>query len=158
MTLEDQPVEPDENGYYFHDTFESDNCDWQGHGSADITLSGRIPYQGTNALLVQNRASAWNGAEKALPAKAFQAGKEYSFSVCLNYMDGESSKNAALSLQYTDAAGETKYARIASASAAKGNYVQLANPSFKLPDGGKNFKIYVETEGDTDNFLKDRLW
>lgn len=155
VTLEDQPVEPDENGYYFHDTFESDNCDWQGHGSADITLSGRIPYQGTNALLVQNRASAWNGAEKALPAKAFQAGKEYSFSVCLNYMDGESSKNAALSLQYTDAAGETKYARIASASAAKGNYVQLANPSFKLPDGGKNFKIYVETEGDTDNFYID---
>ena len=83
VTLEDQPVEPDENGYYFHDTFESDNCDWQGHGSADITLSGRIPYQGTNALLVQNRASAWNGAEKTLPAKAFQAGKEYSFSVCL---------------------------------------------------------------------------
>ena len=155
VTLEDQPVEPDENGYYFHDTFESDNCDWQGHGSADITLSGRIPYQGTNALLVQNRASAWNGAEKALPAKAFQAGKEYSFSVCLNYMDGESTKNTALSLQYTDAAGETKYARIASASAAKGNYVQLANPSFKLPDGGKNFKIYVETESDTDNFYID---
>ena len=155
VTLEDQPVEPDENGYYFHDTFEEDNCDWQGHGSADVALSGRMPYLGTNALLVQNRASAWNGAEKTLPTKAFQAGKEYSFSVCLNYMDGESSKNAVLSLQYTDAAGETKYARIASVSAAKGNYVQLANPSFKLPEGGKNFKIYVETEGDTDNFYID---
>lgn len=155
VTLEDQPVEPDENGYYFHDTFETDNCDWQGHGSADVALSGRIPYQGTNALLVQNRASAWNGAEKTLPAKVFQAGKEYSFSVCLNYMDGESTKNTALSLQYTDAAGETKYARIASASAAKENYVQLANPSFKLPEGGKDFKIYVEVEGDTDNFYID---
>ena len=33
--------------------------------------------------------------------------------------------------------------------------MQLANPSFKLPDGGKNFKIYVETEGDTDNFYID---
>lgn len=155
VTLEDQPAEPDENGYYFHDTFEEDNCDWQGHGSADVGLSGRMPYLGTNALLVQNRASAWNGAEKTLPTKAFQAGKEYSFSVCLNYMDGESSKNAVLSLQYTDAAGETKYARIASASAAKGNYVQLANPSFKLPENGKNFKIYVETENDTDNFYID---
>lgn len=155
VTLEDQPVEPDENGYYFHDTFESDNCDWQGHGAADVALSGRIPYLGINALLVQNRTSAWNGAEKVLPAKAFQAGKEYSFSVCLNYMDGESSKNAALSLQYTDAAGETKYARIASASAAKGNYVQLANPSFKLPEDGKDFKIYVEVEDDTDNFYID---
>lgn len=155
VTLEDQPTEPDENGYYFHDTFEEDNCDWQGHGSADVALSGRMPYLGTNALLVQNRASAWNGAEKVLPTKAFLAGKEYSFSVCLNYMDGESSKNAVLSLQYTDAAGETKYARIASVSAAKGNYVQLANPSFKLPEGGKDFKIYVETEDDTDNFYID---
>ncbi len=155
VTLEDQPVEPDENGYYFHDTFETDNCDWQGHGSADVALSGRIPYLGTNALLIQNRASAWNGAEKTLPAKAFQAGKEYSFSVCLNYMDGESPKNAALSLQYTDSAGETKYARIASASAAKENYVQLANPSFKLPEDGKDFKIYVEVEDDTDNFYID---
>lgn len=155
VTLEDQPVEPDENGYYFHDTFETDNCDWQGHGSADVALSGRIPYLGTNALLIQNRASAWNGAEKTLPAKAFQAGKEYSFSVCLNYMDGESPKNAALSLQYTDSAGETKYARIASASAAKENYVQLANPSFKLPEDGKDFKIYVEVEDDMDNFYID---
>ena len=155
VTLEDQPAEPDENGYYFHDTFESDNCNWQGHGAADVALSGRIPYLGTNALLIQNRASAWNGAEKTLPAKAFQAGKEYSFSVCLNYMDGESPKNAALSLQYTDSAGETKYARIASASAAKENYVQLANPSFKLPEDGKDFKIYVEVEDDMDNFYID---
>ncbi|MFR7473035.1 MAG: carbohydrate binding domain-containing protein, partial [Ruminococcus sp.] len=155
VTLEDKPVEPDKNGYYFHDTFEADNCDWQGHGAADIALSGRIPYQGTNALLVQNRASAWNGAEKTLPAKAFQAGKEYSFSVCLNYMDGESSKNAALSLQYTNSAGEVKYARIASASATKNNYVQLANQAFQLPEDGKDFKIYVEMENDTDNFYID---
>ena len=33
--------------------------------------------------------------------------------------------------------------------------MQLANPSFKLPEDGKNFKIYVETEGDTDNFYID---
>lgn len=155
VTLEDKPVEPDKNGYYFHDTFEADNCDWQGHGAADIALSGRIPYQGTNALLVQNRASAWNGAEKTLPAKAFQAGKEYSFSVCLSYVDGDSPKNAALSLQYTNSAGEVKYARIASASATKNNYVQLANQAFQLPEDGKDFKIYVEMENDTDNFYID---
>ena len=48
-------VEPDENGYYFHDTFEGDIADWTGHGASDVTLSGRTPYQGTEALLVQNR-------------------------------------------------------------------------------------------------------
>ena len=154
-TEPEKEVEPDKDGYYFHDTFEESNCDWKSHGTADIALSGRIPYKGTNALLVQNREKSWCGAEKTLDSKAFKAGNEYSFSVCLNYVDGDSPKNAALSLQYKDSSGETKYARIASASAVKDNYVQLANKSFKLPEGGSDFIIYVETENDTDNFYID---
>ena len=33
--------------------------------------------------------------------------------------------------------------------------MQLANPSFKLPEDGKDFKIYVEVEDDMDNFYID---
>ena len=57
VTLNGGPViiEPDENGYYFHDTFEGDVCDWEGRGSADVTLSGRSPYKDGEALLTQNR-------------------------------------------------------------------------------------------------------
>ena len=148
-------VEPDENGYYFHDTFEGDTFSWTGHGSSDVLLSGRTPYQGSEALLVQNRGSSWNGTEKTLSTKAFKAGEEYSFSVCTTYLDGENTQTMKLSLQYTDTNGETKYANIASSNAIKGQYVQLANQNFKLPENGKNFVIYVETESGTDNFYID---
>ncbi len=154
-TEPEKNVEPDKDGYYFHDTFEESNCNWKPHGTSEIALSGRVPYKGTDALLVQNRDKSWCGVEKALDSKAFKAGSEYSFSVCLNYVDGDSPKNAALSLQYKNSSGETKYARIASASAVKGHYVQLANKSFKLPEGGSNFVIYVETENDNDDFYID---
>lgn len=155
VTLADKPVEPDENGYYFHDTFEGDTCSWEGHGASDVILSGRSPYKDSEALLVQNRDKSWNGTEKAL-GSAFRAGEEYSFSVCAEYLDVTALSNEfVLSLQYTDSAGETKYGRIASGSAEKGSYVQLANTNYKLPEDGKDFIIYVETADGTNNFYID---
>lgn len=154
VTLSEKPVEPDENGYYFHDTFEGDTFSWEGHGASDVLLSGRTPYKDAEALLVQNRTSSWHGAQKALNA-AFKAGQEYSFSVCAEYLDGDNTQNIALTLQYTDASGETKFSRIASAVAVKGRYVQLANTNFKLPEGGSDFVIYIETESGTENFYID---
>lgn len=154
VTLSEKTIEPDENGYYFHDTFEGDTFSWEGHGSSDVLLSGRTPYKGSEALLVQNREKSWNGAQKALNS-AFKAGQEYSFSVCAEYLDGDNTQNIALTLQYTDSSGDTRYSRIASATAVKGNYVQLANTNFKLPDGGSDFIIYIETESGTNNFYID---
>ena len=58
-------------------------------------------------------------------------------------------------MQYTDSNGDTKYANIATAQTISGNYVQLANTSFTLPEGGKDFIIYVETENGSDNFYID---
>lgn len=150
-----QPENPDENGYYFHDTFEESASSWEPHGTSELTLSGRTPYKGSNALLVQNRTNSWCGTEKAL-SSAFKAGQEYSFSVCAAYLDSDSdTQKMALTLQYTDSNGNTKFARIASANAVKGYYVQLANTNFKLPEGGKDFIIYIETESGTDNYYID---
>lgn len=148
-------IEPDENGYYFHDTFEGDTFSWEGHGSSDVLLSGRTPYKGGEALLVQNRTKSWNGAQKTLNTKIFKAGEAYSFSVCAGYLEGSSTQSFKLSLQYTDADGEIKYANIAAAKTMPGQYVQLANQSFTLPENGKDFVIYIETESGTDNFYID---
>ncbi|MDO5148102.1 MAG: alpha/beta hydrolase-fold protein [Oscillospiraceae bacterium] len=148
--------EPDENGYYFHDTFEGNTSSWTGHGSSDVTLSGRIPYQGTEALLVQNREKAWNGTERSLSRKAFTAGSAYSFSVCAAYADGSSdTQKFLLSVQYKDSDGTVKYDHIAEGTAVKGDYVQLANQNYVLPSGGSEFVIYVETESGSDNFYID---
>ncbi len=154
ITLADKAIEPDEDGYYFHDTFEGGIFDWEGHGSSDVLPSGRAPYKGSEALLVQNRAASWNGAQKLLNS-AFKAGQEYSFSICAEYLDGDSTQNMALTLQYTDSNGDIKFSRIASATALKGYYVQLANTNFKLPEDGKDFIIYIETESGTGNFYID---
>ncbi|MDO5559848.1 MAG: carbohydrate binding domain-containing protein [Oscillospiraceae bacterium] len=148
--------EPDENGYYFHDTFEGDVSSWEARGSSEILLSGRSPYKDAEALLVQNRESAWNGAQKALNGLTFEAGKEYSFSACVQNLDGADSQNFMLSLQYT-LDGETKYDHIAQATAIKGHYVQLANPSYKIPAGASSPVLYIETESGTDNFYIDEV-
>ncbi len=148
--------EPDENGYYFHDTFEGDTFSWTGHGSSDVLLSGRSPYMDAEALLVHNRESAWNGAEKSLNAAAFVPGNQYSFSVCAAYLDGtNSTETFKLTLQYEDASGETKFSSIATGTAVKGSYVQLANTNYTIPEGASNMKIYVETETGTNNFYID---
>lgn len=64
-------TEPDENGYFFHDTFEGDVFDWESRGSASVILSGRTAYEGSESLLVQGRTAEWNGGMKKLNPKVF---------------------------------------------------------------------------------------
>ena len=142
------PITPDANGYYYHDTFENGTDDWEGRGGASVSTSGGTAYAGSKALTVSDRGSAWHGAMKSLDSLTFKAGETYSFSVAAS-----GSGNMMLSLQYTDASGETKYDHIANGESS-GDYVQLANANYKLPDGS-NFILYVETEDGTSSFTID---
>ncbi len=149
-------VEADANGYYFHDTFEGDTDGWTGHGASDVLLSGRNPYLDAEALLAQNRESSWNGAEKSISSSVFVPGNAYSFSVCASYLDGENdTETFKLTLQYTGSDGETHFSNIASGTAKKGNYVQLANTNYVIPEGASNLIIYVETDSGSNNFYID---
>ncbi|MBQ8960705.1 MAG: carbohydrate binding domain-containing protein [Ruminococcus sp.] len=151
-----EPIEPDANGYYYHDTFEGDTFDWTGRGNGTVTLSGRSPYADAEALLVQDRGSAWHGAQKTLDPITFKAGEEYSFSVDVAYLDSDSaSQDFLLSMQYTGSDGDAHYAHIAEGTAVKGSYLQLANTNFKIPEDASNVIIYVETAEGTDNFYID---
>ena len=105
---------------------------------------------GSKALKVSGRSSSWHGAQKALSSVTFKSGEEYSFSVCAN-----GSGNMMLSLQYTDASGKTNYDHIANGESS-GDYVQLANPDYKLPKGS-DFILYVETESGTGGFSIDEV-
>lgn len=149
------PIEPDENGYYFHDTFEANTFDWEGRGAASVLTSGRTAYEGKEALLVQERTSAWHGAAKALNSRAFEPGKAYSFSVDAVYFDGAATDTFYLKLEYKGSDGETHYASIAEASAIKGEWVQLANTSYTIPEDATDMRIYVETPETTNNFYID---
>ncbi len=138
-----KPVEPDENGYYFRHTFENGTNDWTGRGAAGVKQSSKASQQGSNSLYCSGRTATWNGAEYALPSNAFKAGTAYSFSAYAMTEDGGSTSNFKLTLQYDDASGKTDYKEIATAEASKGEWVQLANKSYTLPEGS-NFSIYVE--------------
>ncbi|MBR3970739.1 MAG: carbohydrate binding domain-containing protein [Ruminococcus sp.] len=144
--------QPDENGYYFHDTFEQELSGWAGRGDATVMTSGRTFYKGAEALLIQNRTKTWNGASKELNSKVFKAGETYSFSTLATYFDGEASTKFYLKLQYTGSDGETHYATIAEGETAPGQWVQLANPEYKIPSDASSMVIYVETAEGTENF------
>ena len=141
------PITPDANGYYYHDTFESGTDDWEARGGASVNTGGTA-YAGSKALTVSDRSSSWNGAMKTLDSLTFKSGEEYSFSVV-----AAGKGNMMLSLEYTDASGTTAYAHIANAESS-GDYVQLANTNYKLPEGS-GFKLYVETEDGSGDFSID---
>ena len=152
-----KPVEPNEYGWYFADGFEGSDCDWNIRGSGEILTSGRTAYVGSESLLVKDRTSAWNGDSKSLNPRAFVAGNEYSFSANVTYFDGDATDKFYLKLQYTDANGDIQYSTIAEATAIKGEWVQLANKNYKIPEDAKNMQIYIETAESTNNFYIDEV-
>ncbi|MCC8135342.1 MAG: carbohydrate binding domain-containing protein [Ruminococcus sp.] len=155
VTLADEPVEADDNGWYFHSTFEGDTDSWQGRGDATVLISGRTAYEGGEALLVQDRTASWNGVYRVLNTDAFVPGNEYSFSVNVTYLDGSATDKFYLKLQYTDANGDTRYATVAEGTGIKGEWIQLANTNYLIPEDASDMLLYVETAESTNNFYID---
>ena len=147
--------DPDENGYYFHATFESGTDGFSGRGAASVSKASG-GYNSSNALLCEGRTATWNGAAIAL-SPAFKAGEAYSFSVNAMSKDGGDTSTFKLTLQYTGSDGQTKYDEIASGTAPKGEWVQLANTQYTIPAGASDMQVYVETtdEDVTNDFYID---
>ena len=148
-------IEPDENGYYFHNTFESGTESWTGRGSASVAADKTEAYEGSGSLACTGREASWNGASKTLSSSVFKAGQEYSFSTVVKYTEGPASQKFYLTLQY-EADGEVQYDKIATVDELpKGEWVQLANPNYKIPEGASNLQMYVETDSDESSFYVD---
>ncbi len=148
-------AEPDENGYWFHSTFEGSLDSWAGRGAASVTTSGRTAYEGKEALLVQDRTAAWNGATKKLSSSIFKAGETYSFSTAVTYFDGDPSQLFYFTLQYKGADGEVYYDKVAKGTVVKGEWAQLSNENYTIPEGATELNLYVETDKGSGNFYID---
>lgn len=146
-------VEPDENGYFFHSDFEDDTDNWASRGDASIKTDSSNTYDGDKSLYVTGRTNSWNGAARSLNSSVFVPGNSYSFSV-MAMQNSTASEDFKLTLQYTKD-GEENYDTIATATGAKGEWVQLANTSYTIPSGATNLLIYVETDDSTTNFYMD---
>ncbi len=147
------PPDPNEDGYYFHSTFESGNDSWSVRGDDSVVSTNAAACLGQKSLYVSGRTDSWNGAGYTLSTSTFVPGTAYSFStmVMQNEINSESFK---LSLQY-DLDGEANYATIAECTAAKGVWTQLANTSFTIPAGASNLLLYVETAENLTSFYMD---
>jgi GH35 family endo-1,4-beta-xylanase len=139
------PVEPNEWGWFFHDTFEGSVDGWEARGGASIETSGRTFALGAESLAIRNRTETWHGAAKNLNPLAFVPGNSFSFSVCAVYLEGgNATEELSLTLEHT-LGGETRWTNIARADAPRGQWVQLHNPNFAIPAGATNLRLVVES-------------
>ena len=149
-------IEPDENGYYFHNTFESGTDTWTGRGSASVETNKSEHYAGSGSILCSGREANWNGAVRSLSSKVFKAGEEYSFSAVVKYDEGPDDQKFYLTLQYSDGGEEAKYDKIAIVdSVPKGEWIQLSNTNYRIPDNATDLQFYVETAEDSYSFYVD---
>jgi O-glycosyl hydrolase len=154
-----EPLKPDANGYYYHDTFENGVGDWEARGSVKTEASGRTPYAGTEALVVSERTATWNGIQKTLDATTFKAGEKFAFSACVNFLDADvDTEDFSLTLQYKDSSGTAKYANIDTKTCTKENYVQLYNAEYQIPaDAASDVALVIESVNETMNFYVDEV-
>lgn len=152
-TTEPTTVEPNEDGYYFHSTYESNTDSWSERGDSSIAVTNNAANVGNKSLYVSGRTDSWNGTGYSLSTSTFQPGKAYSFSAMV-MQNSSSSEDFMLSLQY-DVDGETNYTTVAKATAEKGVWTQLANTSFTIPTGATNMLLYVETPENLIDFYLD---
>ena len=149
--------------YIFKSTFEGklDGC--TDRGGATVAVSKDEAYEGDSSVYCSDRSASWKGVGKNLNYK-FKAGESYSFSAIVKYNEGEPATTFHLTLQYTGSDGEAHYDKIDTKEVAKGEWTQLANTSFSIPEGAKSPLVYVETEGDSDddtpavNFYVDNFY
>ena len=151
-----QTAAADDASYIFHDTFESGDGGWSGRGGCSVKTDSKMPYADNSALFVSGRTAEWNGAEKDI-SSICEAGKTYSFSVCVCTGDEVSASQVSyqLSLAYKDSSGTQMYDHLAAADVLTGAYAQLANAEYTIPSGATELSLYVETVSGSNPFYID---
>lgn len=150
-------VELDEDGYWFHYTYEKNAEGFSSRGGAAITSTADQKYAGEKALACTERSASWDGAAHSLSSAVFKAGESYSFSTDVLYTEGDPTDTFHFTLQYTDPEGEVQYTKIATETVKKGEWTQLRNESFTIPEGASGMTIYVETDESDTSFYLDEM-
>lgn len=150
-------IEPDQDGCYFHNTFESDTERWAERGSDKVAQTSGDAYLGSGMLSVTGRQDTWNGAGRNLSSNPFKPGETFSFGAMVKYTEGEATQDIKLTLQYS-ADGDEKYAEVATVTAKKGEWVLVSNDSYQIPAGATGMLLYLETPDATIDFYVDEAY
>lgn len=146
-------VTPSTNGY-FKSTFENGTDGWLERGSVNIAIDSANYYSGSKSLKVSGRSDKWQGAAYELDSKTYVPGQSYSFSSAVMQVSG-AAENMCMTLQYTDADGETAYSSVASENVKSGIWTKLENTSYTIPVGAKDLLLYIETSDTITDFYID---
>lgn len=147
---------PSDDAYLLECSFEGGTDGFEGRAGAKVASSSKVSFRGSSSLYCSERTAAYQGAYIDLGSK-FKAGESYSFSVNAMYENGKDSDTFHFTMQYDDANGDTHYEKIATVYPLKGEWAQLSNTSFRIPEGAENVNIYVETDKSTCDFYIDDL-
>ncbi len=151
-------IEPDENGYYFYNTFEDGTMQsWTGRGSSNVVNTSDNAFEGIRSIFVSGRTADWHGTEYVLDSKAFKSGNTYSFGAMALCPDDIDEGTFKLTLQ-CNVGSETRYEEVAQVPAVKGEWIELLNPEFAIPAGATNLLLYVEMPGLMTDFYIDRVF
>jgi len=151
----EEDIKPDNNGYFFHNTFENGTDDWTNRGSSSVVATKNAAYAGSGSIFCSKREANWTGATRTLSTSSFKPGTAYSFSVIVKYDEGPASQTFYLTLQYENGTSETQYEKISTVTVSKGKWTQLSNTNFKIPTNASNIYFYVETAEGEDSFYVD---
>ena len=154
-TTTQKPVEPDTNGDYATEDFESGKGDWSGRGGASVSTDTKNYYDGKSSLAITGRTDNWNGAEIDLSSSTFVPGQTYSFSTAVLQKSG-SAVDMKMTLQYSKG-GTESYDEVASATAKSGEWTKLENAEFTIPSGATSVKLYIEAPDSLTDFNIDAV-
>lgn len=155
--LPDPVVVPAEDGF-FYDTFEEGCDDWGPFGSPVVDNSRKDSYKGDHALLTSNRDQDWQGCAKTISTNTYKGGTAYSFGAWVKAVNGYDPQEFSMTLKYVNAQGNTDYAGIGSVKVAAGEWGQIKNESFTIPEGASDMMIYIETPKNTCDFYVDEAF
>lgn len=149
-------IEPDADGYFFRDTFESGKGGWNVRGTGEAELSADAALEGKRSLYISGREASWNGALIQLNG-GFVPGESYSFSGNVMFPEGSDTDTFYMKLQYDDSEGTAHYDSIAEGTAVCGEWIQLENTDFRIPEDAQNMCVYIETVDSTNSFYIDSM-
>lgn len=155
--MEIKPIEPDADGCFYHNTFESGEESWSGRGDASAVQNTQQAFKGSGSLSVSGRTDNWNGTARSLSTNPFKPGETFSFGAMVKYTEGEATEDIKLTLQY-NANGEENYAEIALATVTKGEWTLISNDSYTIPEGATGMLIYLEAPDSLIDFYVDEAY
>ena len=133
--------------------FEDGTQGWMPRGSAQIDISKDFAANGESSLFVSGRGDNWNGAAIMLSADTYKQGGIYGFSVNAMQNSG-SDAQIKLTMQYTADDGD-HYDQVAFSPSKSGEWVELKNDNYTIPEGAENLILYVESPDSLTDFYID---